>query len=120
METHAPVVDIITIRMLFALVAIMKFELDQMDVVTAFLYGDLDEDIYMEVPEELRDARRPELVCKLLKSLYGLMQAPRQWYATTIRSSLDLDLKSAKMILVCIPCVHHQNSFSLFCMLTKC
>ena len=62
METYAPVVNIITVRMLFALVATMDFELDQMDVVTAFLYGDLDEDIYMEVPEGLRDSKHPDLV----------------------------------------------------------
>ena len=80
-ETYAPVVNIITIRLLLALVAQLDLELDQMDVITAFLYGDIDIDIYMEVPEGLKDPKRPNLVCKLLKSLYGLKQAPRQWYA---------------------------------------
>ena len=70
------VVNIITIRMLLAIVACEDLELDQRDVVTAFLYGDLDEDIFMEVAEELGDSKRPDLVCKLLKSLYGLKQAP--------------------------------------------
>ena len=60
------------------MVAHLDLELFQMDVVTAFLNGDLDEDIYMEVPAGFKDPRRPELVCKLLKALYGLKQAPRQ------------------------------------------
>ena len=53
-ETYVPVVNIITVRMLFALVTIMDLKLDQIDVLTEFLYGDLDEDIYMEVLEGLR------------------------------------------------------------------
>ena len=47
METYAPVVNIITFRMLFALVAVQDLEFNQMDVVKTFLYGSLDEDIYM-------------------------------------------------------------------------
>lgn len=80
-ETFAPVVKFTSIRTLLSLVAVMDLELEQMDVVTAFLNGDLDEDIYMEQPEGFRDSRYPDHVCKLLKALYGLKQAPRQWHA---------------------------------------
>ena len=52
-----------------------------MDVVTALLNGELDEDIYMEVPAGFKDPNRPHLVSKLQKALYGLKQAPKQWYA---------------------------------------
>ena len=51
-----------------------------MDVKTAFLHGNLEEDIYMEQPEGFVQPGKEHLVCKLKKSLYGLKQSPRQWY----------------------------------------
>ena len=63
-----------------ALVAHYDLELHQMDVKTAFLNGDLDEDIYMEQPEGFAIKEQEHLACKLKKSIYGLKQASRQWY----------------------------------------
>jgi len=80
-ETYAPVVTLTTVRTLLALVAHLDLELEQMDVVTAFLNGDLKEEIFMAVPEGLQSESTSGKVCKLLKSLYGLKQSPRQWYA---------------------------------------
>jgi len=79
-QTFAPVVKFTTVRLLLALVAAYDLECEQMDVVTAFLNGDLEEDIYMQIPEGLRTRDNHNLVCKLNKALYGLKQAPRQWY----------------------------------------
>ncbi len=79
-ETFAPVVTMTTIRTVLAVTAHHDLELQQMDVVTAFLNGDLEEDIYMAVPEGLKTDATSNKVCKLLKSLYGLKQSPRQWY----------------------------------------
>eukprot|EP00171_Calliarthron_tuberculosum_P021771 IDg21771t1 len=76
-DTYAPVVSLTAVRSFLATVSGMDLECDQMDVVTAFLNGDLDEDIYMEVPEGFKDPSKPNLVCKLKKALYGLRQAPR-------------------------------------------
>ena len=80
-ETYAPVVKLTSIRVLLAVVAQMDLELHQMDVVTAFLNGDIEEDIYMAQPEGCRDPSKPDYVCKLRKALYGLKQAPRRWNA---------------------------------------
>ena len=80
LETFAPFVKLTTIRMLLSLTATLDPECEQMDVVTAFLHGDLEENIYMEVPERLQSSKTEGKVCKLLKSLYGLKQAPRQWH----------------------------------------
>nr|KYP56368.1 Retrovirus-related Pol polyprotein from transposon TNT 1-94 [Cajanus cajan] len=54
--------------------------LEQLDVKTTFLHGDLDENIYMVQPEGFQIVGKENLVCKLTKSLYVLKQAPRQWY----------------------------------------
>ncbi|XP_020272259.1 uncharacterized protein LOC109847442 [Asparagus officinalis] len=55
-------------------------ELDQLNVKTTFLYGDLDEKIYMTQSLGFRAVGKEKLVCMLKKSLYGLKQSPRQWY----------------------------------------
>ena len=76
-ETYAPVASMNTIRIFFAIANQHDMELAQFDVKTAFLYGDLDEDIYMEFPEGYPNPKNK--VCRLIKSLYGLKQAPRNW-----------------------------------------
>ncbi|RVW99085.1 Retrovirus-related Pol polyprotein from transposon TNT 1-94 [Vitis vinifera] len=63
-----------------AIVAHFDLELHQMDVKTAFLNGDLDEEVYMEQPIGFVEVGKEDLVCKLNKSIYGLKQASRQWY----------------------------------------
>ena len=78
-EVYSPVAKYATIRLLCVLVAIFGLVLDQMDVVTAFLYGALEEEIFMKQPMGYVKKGQENMVCKLLKSLYGLKQAPRQW-----------------------------------------
>jgi hypothetical protein len=79
-ETFAPVAKMNPIRLVLALAASHKWEVHQMDVKSAFLHGDLKEEIYMEQPPGYIQ-NDSSLVCHLKKSLYGLKQAPRAWYA---------------------------------------
>jgi len=79
-EIFSPVVKMTSIRVALGLAACQDLEIEQMDVKTAFLHGDLDEEIYMEQPEGFKVKNKENLVCRLKKSLYGLKQAPRQWY----------------------------------------
>nr|GFC97391.1 retrotransposon protein, putative, Ty1-copia subclass [Tanacetum cinerariifolium] len=78
-EIFSPVADIRAIRILIAITAYYDYEIWQMDVKTAFLDGCLYEDIYMEQPEGYVDPKYLNRVCKLQRSIYGLMQASRQW-----------------------------------------
>ena len=78
-ETFSPVVKFQSIRILLALAVQHNLLLHQMDVVTAFLNGLLEEDIYMEQPDGYRQHGQEHLVCKLKRSLYGLKQSSRCW-----------------------------------------
>ena len=75
-ETYARTGQYKTLRVFLSLMAKWDHELAQFDVPTAFLNAPVEEDIYMELPEGFE---QPGMVCKLLKSLYGLRQAPRNW-----------------------------------------
>ena len=80
-ETYAPVAKLTSIRVILDVVAELDLELEQMDVVTAFLNGNLNELVYMEQPQGFEKGDPAKIVCLLLKAIYGLKQAPRQWYA---------------------------------------
>jgi hypothetical protein len=77
-----------TMRLGLSLAARFDHELEQLDVPTAFLNADVEEDVYMELPEGYR-AGKEHMVCKLKKSLYGLKQAPRNWYLLVRKFILD-------------------------------
>ena len=79
-EIFSPVVKMSSIRVVLGMAASLNLEVEQLDVKTAFLHGDLEEEIYMEQPEGFETKEKEHYVCKLKKSLYGLKQAPRQWY----------------------------------------
>ncbi|GJP63816.1 hypothetical protein CLOP_g20858 [Closterium sp. NIES-67] len=77
-ETYAPVSKLTTARTLLKVVAARDYHLVQLDIKNAFLYGELQEEIYMEQPPGCEDGTNRK--CKLIKALYGLKQSPREWY----------------------------------------
>ena len=79
-ETFAPVAKLNTIRILISLAANQDWQLHQLDIKNAFLNGELEEEVYMELPPGLETPANYRKVCKLEKSLYGLKQSPRAWF----------------------------------------
>src|SRR4051812_25018517 len=79
-DTYSPFARLTTIRVLLSLAASYGLIVHQMDVKTAFLNGELEEEIYMDQPDGFVVKGEEIKVCKLLKSLYGLKQAPKQWH----------------------------------------
>ena len=92
-ETFAPVARLEAIRIFLAYAAHMKFKVFQMDVKSAFLNGELEEEVYVEQPPGFIDPKYPNHVYRLDKALYGLKQAPRAWYETLAQFLLESGFK---------------------------
>lgn len=106
-ETYAPVVRYTSVRILMALAARENLKIHQMDAVTAFLQGDITEEIYLEQPQGFNDGSGR--VCKLRRAIYGLKQAGRQW-------NKKLDTRLKKMGLKCSemdPCIYFTDDLKL-------
>ena len=80
------------LRMFLAYAANKNFKVYQMDVKSAFLNGELEEEVYIEQPKGFPLTTKKDMVCKLKKALYGLNQAPRTWYARLDNAWKNLDL----------------------------
>ncbi|KIJ15180.1 hypothetical protein PAXINDRAFT_26725, partial [Paxillus involutus ATCC 200175] len=75
---------------ILALAALEDWEIEALDVKTAFLYGELDEEIYMDQPEGFVEKGQERKVCRLLRAIYGLRQAAIVWNKALHKSLLDL------------------------------
>lgn len=80
LETYSPVVRTATVRLIIHIAMVLKWEIKQMDVTNAFLHGDLTETVYTRQPAGFIDETKPDHVCLLHKSLYGLKQSPQAWF----------------------------------------
>lgn len=106
-ETYAPVVRYASIRLLMALAVKYDYSIHQMDVITAFLQGDLREDIFMNQPEDYNDGSGR--VCKLNRSIYGLKQAGHQWNLKLDGALQRFGLVKSKVD----PCIYKTKNLQL-------
>jgi Reverse transcriptase (RNA-dependent DNA polymerase) len=79
-ETYAPVVQWSTVRALLVLSCVLDLATQQIDFTNAFCQADIDEELYVEMPQDFGDPQGRDMVLKLRKSLYGTKQAPRTWF----------------------------------------
>lgn len=101
-EVFAPVARYETIRTLLAVSVQKKLHVHQMDVVAAYVQGDLQEEVYMEQPEMFEMKNERDKVCRLKKPLYGLKQAGRAWYTKLDKHLSKVGLKKSNID----PCVY--------------
>ena len=101
-EVFSPVARLETIRLLIGLDAANKWEIHHLDVKTAFLHGELSEDVYVSQPEGFEKKGEEHKVFNLSKALYGLRQAPRAWNTKLDQILKRLRSKSVQKKVLCI------------------
>ena len=104
-ELFAPVMRFDSLRLLLAIAATKGWRPQQMDVTAAFLYPELNEELYMQLPEGYREEGK---VARLNKCIYGLKQSPRKWYMRLTHTLKDLGFRSSNFD----PCIFiHDKEF---------
>jgi len=106
-ETFAATGKYKSMRIGLSIAAACDYELDQMDVPVAFQQAELDEEVYMELPEGYREGKE-HLVCKLKKALYGLKQGPRNWWLLISNFLCEMGFKAT----ISDPCLFFKRSKS--------
>jgi hypothetical protein len=89
-------VKAVIIRIILSIVVSRGWVMRQLDIQNAFLYGLLEEEVYMRQPLGFKDQSHPNYVCKLDKVLYGLKQAPRAWYSRLSKKLIKIGFNSSK------------------------
>lgn len=107
-EVFSPVIRYTSLRYLVGLTAKYNLKINQMDAITAFLQGDIEEEIYMIQPPLYE--KEGNKVCRLIKSIYGLKQASRQWNKKLNKALLDIGLMRCKVD----PCIYYLPNEMFF------
>ena len=115
-ETFSPVSCKDSFRIIMALVAHYDLELHQMDVKTAFLNGDLEENVYMAQPKGFVMEEKERMRCRIKETIYGLKQVLRQWYLKFDQTIRILGLKRMYRTIVSIQSLRIESLSSLPCM----
>jgi hypothetical protein len=92
-ETFAPTAKFTTIRLMLSLACSLQWPVEQADIDTAFLWAELEDDIYMQQPPGHEDPDNPHYVCKLLRSLYRLKQSAHLWNQLLSKTLIDLGFR---------------------------
>ena len=85
----------------------------QFGVKNAFLHGEIEEEIYMEIPPSYGDNLAAHTMCKLKKALHGLKQSPRPWFGRFARVMMAMGYNKAKGIIRCSSNIHLQGKSQL-------
>jgi hypothetical protein len=96
-ETFAPVANMNSIRVLLFIATNLDWPLYQFDVKNTFLHGDLEDEVYMEIPSRLEDSSSVGNMCKLKKALYGLKQSTREWFERFFRAMQRFGYKQSQV-----------------------
>nr|GEX61171.1 hypothetical protein [Tanacetum cinerariifolium] len=106
-DSFAPVARLEAVRLFIVYDAHKSFTVYQMDIKTAFLYGPLKENVYVNQPDGFVDPYHPDKVYRLKKALYGLKQAPRAWYDELSKFLLSKGFSKA-IAISCNPVQHSR------------
>jgi hypothetical protein len=111
-DTFNPVVKAATIHLVLSVAVSRNWSLRQLDVQNAFLYGVLEEEVYMKQPPGFHDASHPGYVCKFDKALYGLKQAPEAWYSRLSAKLVQLSFHASKVDISLF--IYHRGKVQMY------
>ena len=109
-ETFAPTAKFATIRLMLSLACSLQWPVEQANIDTAFLWAELEDDIYMQHPPGHEDPDHPHYACKLLRFLYGLKQSAHLWNQLLSKTLVDLGYRQLVTDPTCFVKIDEQGT----------